>query len=202
MAGVAGRAVRQIVSTGRAERSVVTLCALQRGVRAGQREAGGRVIESGTGPARGVVTLGAILRESRLDVIRSRRASEVFLMAGVAGRGVRQIVRTGRAERSVVTLCALQRGVRAGQREAGGRVIESGTGPARGVVTLGAILREARLDVIRSRRASEVFLMAGVAGRAVRQIVSTGRAERSVGALGALQRGVPAGQREGGVRVC
>jgi predicted RNA-binding Zn ribbon-like protein len=140
VAGKAGCAVWQVVRTRGAERGVVALCALQRDVSAGQREAGGRVIEIGASPAGGVVALGAVLRETGLDVIRITGAVEVRLMAGEAGCAVWQVVRTRGAERGVVALCALQRDVSAGQREAGGRVIEIGASPAGGVVALGAVL--------------------------------------------------------------
>jgi len=74
-------------------------------------------------------------------------------------------------------------------------VIEGGSGPAGGVVALRAILREARLHVIRVRCAIEVRLMAGNASRASKAI-RAGRAEGRVVALRALQGDVRAGQRE------
>ena len=120
-------------------------------------------------------------------MIRIRRASEVFLMAGVAGRAVRQVISTGRAKRGVVALRALQGRVRAGQREAGGRVIEVRASPVGGVVALLAGRREAGLNVVRIRGVVEIRLVASIAGRVVRQIVSAGRADRGVVALCALQ---------------
>src|SRR5579871_767142 len=115
------------------------------------------------------MALCASLRKAGLDVIRVRGAVEVRLVAGVASRAVRQVISAGRTEGRVVALRTLQGDVCAGQRETRSRVIESGAGPTRRVVALRASLREAGLDVIRVRGAVEVCLVAGVAGRAVRQ---------------------------------
>jgi len=200
MAGHARSGIGQVIRPTRAECRVVALCALQRSVGAVKREAGRGVIESGSGPAGGVVALRAILREARLHVIRVGRAVEVRLMAGNASRAVRQIVSTGRTECRVVALCALQRHVGAGQREACGRVIESGTGPGGRVMALRAVLREAGLYVIRVACVIEVRLMAGNASRASKAI-RAGRAEGRVMALRALQGDVRSSQREARRRV-
>ena len=69
-------------------------------------------------------------------------------------------------------------------------MIEAAAGPVRGVVALRAILRESRLDVIGITGTLEVRLMAGVARRAIGQVVSARRTERGVVALRALQRHV------------
>lgn len=197
VAGHARRGVGQVICPARAECRVVALGALERSVGSVERETGGRVIKRRARPGGGVVAQRAILRETRLHVIRSRGAVEVCLMARVASRAARQIVSTGRTECRVVALRALQRHVSAGQREAGGRVIKRGTGPAGRVVALGAGLREARLHVIRVARIIEVRLVAGDASRAG-QAVGAGRAEGCVVALNALQRDVRASQGETG----
>ena len=122
-------------------------------------EAGRRVIKSGTRPTRGVVALGAILREAGLHMVRSRGALEVRLMAGDARRAG-QAVSARRAERSVMALGALQRDVRTRQREAGRRMIKSCTVPGGGAMALLAGRREAGLHVVRTGRAIEVLHMA------------------------------------------
>ena len=165
---LATRGSGQVIGPGRIECCVVTLRALQRYVRTGEGEPGGRVVKRAAGPVCGVMALLTSRREPRLDVIRVCRAIEVRLMALHALRVIGQIVGPTGAEGRVVTLRTLQRGVGAGQREASGRVIEVGAGPTRGVVALRAVLRKARLHVVRSRGAGEVLLVARVAGRAIR----------------------------------
>ncbi len=81
------------------------------------------------------------LRESRADVVRIRRSLEVLQVATDAGRvGGGQVVVPIH-----VALYALHAGVRAGQREPSGRMVEGCIGPRRGVVALLAGLRECRL---------------------------------------------------------
>ena len=75
-------------------------------MRTGEGKAGGRVIESGAGPAGGGVTLGAVLREAGLNVIRIAGIMEVRLVAGDASRAG-QVIGAGRAEGRVVALRAL-----------------------------------------------------------------------------------------------
>jgi len=193
--------IRQVVRAGRAEGRVVALRALQGYVRTRQGETSGGVVERAACPIRRVVALLTCRREARLHVIRIGRAIEIGLVALHALRVVGQIVGPTGAEGRVVALRALQRGVRARQRESSGRVIESGAGPTGRVVALRAVLREAGLYVIRSRGAVEVRLVAGVASRAVRQVVCARRTEGRVVALRALQRHVSAGQRESSGRV-
>ena len=193
--GDTGCRVGQAVRARRTEGRVVALRALQRSVSSVQRKTGTGVIKRRTRPGSGVVALRASLREARLHVIRVACVVEVRLVAGVARRAVRQVVSAGRAERRVMTLRALQGDVSAGQCETGGRVIESGTGPAGGVVALRAVLREAGLYVIRIACVIEVRLVAGDASSAG-QAVGTGRAESRVVALITLQRDVRAGQCE------
>jgi hypothetical protein len=160
MAGEASRAVRKVVSARRTECRVVALCALQRDVSAGQCETGRGVIESGTGPAGGVVALCAGLREAGLHVVRICRALEIGEVASDASRAS-QAVSAGRAERGVVALITLQRDVSAGQREPSRGVVKSSAGPICGVVALLARSRESRLYVVRTGRAIEVFHVAG-----------------------------------------
>ena len=157
----------------------VTLGALQRGVRAGQRESRGRVIERRVAPRRGVVALLAGLRDVRGNVIRSRRALEICEVAADASG-----VRRGQVVIAIhMALGALQCGVRAGERESRGRVIESRIAPRRGVVALLASLRDIRGNVIRSRRALEICEVAADASSVRRgQVVIAVHV-----ALGALQ---------------
>ena len=116
----------------------VALRALQGGVRARQREPGGRVIERRIPPGRGRVALLARLREVRLHVIGVRGAVEVGQVAADAGRvGAGQVVVVVH-----MALRALQGGMRPSQREAGGRVIEGRVQPGRGGMALLAGLRE------------------------------------------------------------
>jgi len=117
----------------------VALHALHAGVRAGQREARGRVIESSAGPRRGAMALLAGLREARRDVIRIRGALEIFQVAAHAGRiGAGQVVVAIH-----VALRALHAGVRTSQREARGGVVKIRTHPRRRAVALLTGLREA-----------------------------------------------------------
>ena len=171
----------------------VALRALHPGVRAGQREAGGRVIEGGAGPRRRAVALLAGLRESGTDVVGIRGALEVLQVTAHAGR-----VCAGEVVVSIhVALRALHAGVRAGQREPRGRVIEGGAGPRGRAVALLASLREAGLHMVRIRGALEIFQVAADAGR-----VCAGQVVVAIHvALRALHAGVRARQREAGRRV-
>ena len=139
----------------------VALYALQRGMRAGQGKASGRVIERGIPPRGGGMALLASLRETRLYVIGIRGALKVLQMAAHASR-----VRAGQVVVIVqVTLHALHGSMRASQGKASGRVVEVRSRPRRCIVTLLARLRESRLYVIRIRGALEVFQVATGAGR-------------------------------------
>ena len=110
----------------------VTLLALHGGVEAGEREAGRGVIEGSAAPIRRGVAVLATGRESGRHVRRIRGAVEVGLVATDAGR-----VGGGEVVIAVdVALRALQRGMRASQREAGRAVIEAGIAPISGAVTL------------------------------------------------------------------
>ena len=146
----------------------VALHALDAGVRSRQGESRGRVIKRRARPGGRAVALLASLREARSDVIGIRRSLEVFQVATDASR-----VRAGQVVVAVhVALRTLNAGMRAGQRKAGGVVIESGARPGRGAVTLLTSLREARSDVIGIRCALEVFQVATDASRVrTREIV-------------------------------
>src|SRR5215469_415636 len=87
-------------------------------------------------PTGRVVALLASSRECRLDVIRIGRAVEIGLMALHASRGSRQVICAARAERGVVALGALQRGVGSVQGETGRRMIEGCAGPVGRAVAL------------------------------------------------------------------
>ncbi len=110
----------------------------------------------------------ASLWEIRLHVIRICGALEVLQVATHASR-----VRAGQIVIAVyVTLRTLQRRMRAGQREAGGRMVKGRARPGGGAVALLAGLREARGNVIRIRRALEILQVAADAGRIrTRQVV-------------------------------
>ena len=116
----------------------VALRALHRGVGAGQRETRSGVVEFSAHPLRRVVAQSAILREPRGLVIRTGGSIEIVQVARDAGRA-------GQVEIAVdVALGARRRGVDAGEGKSGGRMVERGACPLRGVVAAGAILREAR----------------------------------------------------------
>ena len=117
----------------------MALRALHAAVRAGEREAGGRMIEGGRRPGGRRVALLASLREARGNVIRIRRALEILQVAADTSRiGAGQVVVAIH-----MALRALHAAVCAAQREARGRVIEGGARPGSRSVALLASLREA-----------------------------------------------------------
>ena len=136
---------------------VVALRALQRCMRPGKREAGGRVVECAARPVRRVVALLAGLRETGQHVIRISGAGEIGLVTLDAS-----IVETIRPVRKAgsVTLRALQRGVRSGQSKAGCGVVESCPVPIGRRVALLTSCRELCLRMIRVGRPPVVRLMA------------------------------------------
>ena len=171
----------------------VALYALQRGMRAGQGKASGRVIERGIPPRGRGMALLASLREVGLHVIGIGGALEILQVARHASR-----VRAGQVVVVVhVTLRALRRCMSARQGETGGRVVEVRSRPGGCVVALLAILREAARNVIRIRGPLVIVQMAGHATRvrAVQRVVVVDVALR------ALQGRMRAGQRESGSRV-
>jgi len=155
-------AARQVVGV-----IYVALRALQRRVRSGQRETGGRVIKCRRCPVRGAMALLAGLRESGSRVRRIVRGLEIVQVAAHAGR-------VGRREVVVAVYVARRAGhrrMRPGQRESGRRVIERSATPVRGVVALLASLRKVRLHVIRIGSALEVRQVATRARRICRRQV-------------------------------
>ena len=97
----------------------------------------------------------ALLRESRLDVIRAGSAVEILHMAGSTRGAVQAVIAI------YVALRTLQRDVCAGQRETRSRVIESCIRPRRSRMAGIASLWESRLSVIRIRGALVVLQVAG-----------------------------------------
>ncbi len=103
-----------VIAYGRREAVVVIEVALSAGdgrVGAGQRKAGGRVIERRAGPICRGMAQGAILRESRRRMRGIGRAVPIRSVAGIAGAGGQSIVVVR------VTLRAGDRDVRARQCE-------------------------------------------------------------------------------------
>lgn len=99
-----------------------------RGVIAGQLEGRARMGERRPRPVRGGVARRAILRETGGRVRRIGRSVVIRLMAIPAG-GARQVEIV-----VYVALGALKRGMETGQRETGGRMIESSAQPVGGGV--------------------------------------------------------------------
>ena len=159
------------------------------GVRAGQRECSlRRVIENGSRPVGRRVAERTILRESGGGVRRIIRSLIVLQMARIA-RHRKALIHAIRM--------ALQAGhgrMRAGERESGlRRVVEDGSAPIRGRVAELAILRESGGRVGRIIRALVVLQMTGIACRG-QALIDAVRV-----ALETSQRGMGAGQREGGL---
>ena len=164
----------------------VTLRALHRRVRPGQREPGGRVIERRARPRSCVVALRTGLRECGLHVVRIRGSLEILQMATDA-RGVRgsQVVVA-----VYMALSALDSRVGPAQRESGGRVIKGRVVPRSCVVALRTGLRETGLHVIRFRRGVEILDVArrAIGGRSYKIAINV--------ALRACHVGVRTGQRK------
>lgn len=166
----------------------MALGALQRRVRARQREAGSRVIERSTAPVGRGVALIARGREAGLRVIWSRCALVVLQMAlgaGTAGQAVVVIH---------VALRAGERGMEPGQRETSGGVIKGRGSPIRRAVARLARLRETSRRVRRIGGAVEIGQVAAdtscVRGRQVVIAIHV--------TLRALQGGMETRQREAG----
>ena len=180
MAGIAvgGRARKLSVDVATGARHV--------DVRAGKRKSGGVVIEAGRNPSRGVMAHLALLGESRRRVVGIVSPLEILQVAGDARR-----VEIGELAAHVATL-ALQCGVRAGEREPGGGVIELGIGPRSRAVANGAVRGEACRRVV---GIIGFLIIRHVAGRA------GGRLQIEIVvhvALRARHGGVSAGQGEAG----
>lgn len=112
------------------------------------------VIERRWNPRCRVVAHVALLRESRLNVVRAGRSVEIIQVTGGAGSAVQAVVAVHMALRT------LQWNVRAGQREAGGCMIESRIRPGNCRVTRITGLRESGLCVIGVSRSLIVLQMA------------------------------------------
>ena len=168
----------------------VALRALHRRVGPGQREAGGRVIKRRVQPTRRAVALLAGLREARTDVIGVRGPLEILQVAADTS-----CIRAGQIVVAIhVALGALHAAVRAGQREAGGRVIKIRARPCRRVVALLAGLRKTGLHVVGLRRSLEILQMAAYARR-----VRAGQSVIAIHvALGALHTAMRTRQGEAG----
>ena len=140
----------------------VTIRALARryGVRTGQNESGGRVIELPVGPGHSVVTLRARGWETGMRNRRGRRVV-VGLVAAHAGRRRDVVVVVD------VTVRTLPRrhGMRTRQNESGGRVIELAIRPGHGVVTLRAGCRETGVRHRRGRRVVVGLVATDAGGR-------------------------------------
>ena len=147
------------------------------------------VIEGGTRPRGGVVAQRAGGGERRRDVVGVGGALVILLVAGVAGRGRVCVLPVDMATG------AGHGGVRPGQGEAGGVVIEAGRNPGCGAVAHLALLREARGRVIGIIGVLKILQVAGDTGRA-----QVGELPIRMAAL-ALQRGVRPGEGETGQRV-
>lgn len=132
----------------------MALRALNGCVRTGEREPRGIVVKCGPAPGNRGVTGVASRGETALHVVRVGRSLEVLHVARRAGPGVQTVVAVH------MTLRALQGGVRAGKREPGAGMIESGAGPRGRVVASLTGLRKLRLHVIRIGRALVVLHMA------------------------------------------
>ena len=158
-------------------------------MRAIQREAGRGVVEGDARPVGCVVASGAIRRKPKLLVVRVRGPVVVVQVTGHA-RGLVEVVVVIHVARRT-----RQAGMRAGQGEAGGRVVEGCRRPVRSRVTGGAIRREARRLVGRVVGVVVIGLVTRHAG---------GHREAEVAshmARNARHRRVRAGQRKAGFRV-
>ena len=158
-AGGAGQVVVVVDVAIRAE-------AWRHGVRAGQNESGGGVIEVAIGPGHRVVALLAGCRESGMRYRCGRRVVVGLVATDAGGRGEVVVVIDVaiRAE-------ARRHRVRTAQRETGGAVVEGCVQPTRSAVALFAGLREIRRHVIRVRRALEILQVTRHAGRAGQVVV-------------------------------
>ena len=159
------------------------------GVRAGQLEAGGCVIESGVGPENRVVARFTSGREGCRNVVhRSCRVVVVGLVARDARRSRQVVVVID------VAIGASARRNRMGtaQREPGGVVIESSIEPRARAVALVASLREVRRDVVRVRRALIILQVTAYASCRIQAVVIV---DVAIG-TGTRRYGVQSGKRE------
>ena len=163
VAGVAKSAVQRVVAIDVA----VGAQPRRRGVRSGQWESCGGVIEFAVGPQHRVVAALARSREMCGDVVHgSRGRVVVVLVAADASRAGQVVVAIDVA----IGARARRNRVRSRQREPGGIVIESRIQPRSCAVALLAGLREIRRYVVRVRRSLKILQVARYAGGA-RQVV-------------------------------
>lgn len=129
-------------------------------------------------------------REAGLDMVRIRRAIEVFLVAGRA-RSVRQLVVAIH-----VTLRTGDRGMHAGKRPPGLRVIELSTAPRVCIVAVLASRRNSRLFVIgiggpvvvvqvtrHTRSVCQMIVAVCMASRALDDLVLSGQSPTRLGVV-------------------
>ena len=182
-----GRALEIRLMTGIASRrgpmidaGAVALVTGPSGVAPGQGEK--RMVEVRWPPGADRVACIALVREARLRVVRVGRALIVRLMARIAKR------RGPMIDAVTVALVTGPSGVAPGQGEK--RVVEVRRPPGADRVAGGALVREARLDVVRVGRCLVIPLMAGIAERRRPMVDAIPMA------LVARATGVPAGQGE------
>lgn len=181
--GDAGRIEPRIFSAGMAARAV------QRNVRAGQREQRARMVEFRAQPLHRRMANGAVGRKSGRDVIRIGRFLKGGQMARIA------ILRRARVFPGEMTTAAACGNMRARKRENSEAVVEGCRDPRRGGVARGAGLRQAGRLVIRVGGAVVVVEMAGDA-RGVEAGISSADVARR-----ARLRDVRTGQREASERM-
>lgn len=150
----------------------VTLRALQAGMRSGQGEAGAGMVESRSSPGRSVVALLASLGEIGHDVIGVGGALVVLEVTGDAGVVGEVVIVINVA----IAALAWRNGMRAGQRKTGGRVVEAGICPRRGVVAGSAGSGNARLRVVGIGRSLVILKVTAHTGGAGEIEISIGMA--------------------------
>jgi len=129
-------------------------------VRTRQNESGGRVVELAVGPGHSVVTLRARGWETGMRNRRGRRVVVGLVAAHAGGRGDVVVVID-------VTIRTLPRGhgMRTGQNESRGRVIELAICPGHSVMTLLAGCGEAGMRYRRGRRVVVGLVATDAGGR-------------------------------------
>lgn len=132
------------------------------GVHPSEREPGAAVVERCVSPVTGAVALLTSLRKTRSDVVGICGALEILQMATHARVGAKGKVIVG------VAIRALPRRYRVHSREWEIRkiVIKRRVRPVARIVALIASLRKIRSDVVRVRRALEIFQVTCYARRA------------------------------------
>jgi len=167
----------------------VAVCAWNRGMRAGQREARVVVIEGRRHPRCGVVANIALLRKSYGDVARIVRVLEIRQVARHAGCIGQFVVGVDMA------LTALHARMGSGQGPAGRGVIERSGSPVTGAMAHFALLRQSGRNVIRVRRTLVILHVATHAGGGSQVVIAVGMALRT------LHADMRASERESRLRV-